>query len=124
MLWSRRDKGVTRLPPERKLLFEISVNDVDQFLGRDNPWIVPGRARVEHVFANVILDHLGDETVQSAPTGGGLLQHAGAFMIGLDRPFDGIDLATQSLEPIQQFGLFFCNVAHRPKILQGTKAPS
>jgi hypothetical protein len=77
------------------------VDDVDQFLSRDDARVIAWRSRVEHVLADVILDHFGDEAIEGTPTGGCLLQHAGALEIGLDRPLDGIDLTAQAFEAIQ-----------------------
>ncbi|MGC1387183.1 MAG: hypothetical protein WA807_04150 [Steroidobacteraceae bacterium] len=119
--------GATAVDPvtaTQKLLFEIRVDDVDQFLRGHDTRIVPGRARIEHVLANVILNDLGDEAIQRTPTRGGLLKNAGALMIGLDRALERIDLTAQAFEAIQKFGLFFCNVAHWPKILRGAAALS
>jgi hypothetical protein len=65
----------------------------------------------------VIFDYLGDETVQCAATGGCLLQHTGALVVGFDGALDGIDLAAQALEPIQQLGFFVGYVTHALRFL-------
>ena len=56
------------------------MHDLDEFLGRESLRRVPSDFGIYHVLANVVLDDLRDETIQSAATGGRLLQHRGAFM--------------------------------------------
>jgi hypothetical protein len=76
------------------------VHDFDELLGSGYPRVVTSCALINHVFANVIFDHFGDKTIESASASGSLLQYTGAFLISLDRSFDRLDLTTQSLEPI------------------------
>jgi Mg2+-importing ATPase len=46
-------------------------------------WVEWLRRRIEHVLEDVILEHLGDQAVQHASAGGGLLKDCGA-----GRPLD------------------------------------
>jgi hypothetical protein len=56
--------------------------------------------RIDHVFANVVLDNLRDESVQGPSTGGGLLKDRGTFVVRIDRAFHRFDLAAHALESI------------------------
>jgi hypothetical protein len=103
------------------LSFKVRMDDFDQILSRDYARIAARRTRIDHVLADVILDHLGDEAVQRAATGSRLLQHARAFVVGFHRTLDGINLAPQAFEPIQQFGFLFRYVTHCSEFLR-TKA--
>ncbi len=86
------------------LLFQVLVDDVDQFLSGFRVWIAAGGIRVDHVLANMVLDDFGYKAVHGAPTGGRLLQDHGALLIGLDRTFDSLNLTAQPPDPIQQLG--------------------
>jgi hypothetical protein len=103
---------VTAIVASRTLLFEVCVDYVDQFLGGDDARIVARCARVQHMLANVIFDHFGDEAIESASTGSRLLQNPGTLEIGLDRSLNGVDLTAQALEAIQQLAFFLCNMTH------------
>ena len=46
------------------------MDDLDQLLGRDRAGIVPRGRGIDHVLADMILDHLGDEPVERATTRG------------------------------------------------------
>jgi hypothetical protein len=61
------------------------VHDLDEFLGRESLRRVASCFGIYHVFANVVLDNLRDETIQRAATGGRLLQHRGTFIVRIDR---------------------------------------
>jgi Mn2+/Fe2+ NRAMP family transporter len=50
------------------------MDDLDQFLGRLSPSCTRSRG-VDEMLANMVLDNLGDEPVERAATGRGLLQH-------------------------------------------------
>src|SRR5208283_5591359 len=91
---------------------QILVDDFDKLFGREYLRRFAPRFWIDHVFANVVFDDLGNEPVECAAACGGLLQHVGAFIVGLHRPLDRLDLAAQPLEAIQQFGLLPRNVTH------------
>ena len=91
---------------------QIGVDDRDQLLGRLRPGIVARRIRIEHVLADMVLDHLGDEPVERAAAGGRLLENARAFGVGLDRALDRLELAAQPLEPVEELLFFFRDVTH------------
>ena len=79
------------------------MHDLDQLFGGDHARIIALRVRIEHVLANVVLDHLGDEPVERAPARGCLLQDAGALVIRFHGALDSVDLAAQALQAVQQF---------------------
>ncbi len=88
------------------------MDDLDQFLGGFAAGIGGRCGGVDHVFADMVLDDLGDEAVQGPAAGGGLLQHARALLIFADRPRYGLDLAAQTAQAVQQLGLLPRDVAH------------
>jgi hypothetical protein len=93
------------------------VNDLNEFFGGEGLWSLTPNLRVDHVFANVIFNDLRDESVQGASASGGLLKDGSALIVRIDGPFDRLDLTPQSLEPIQQFDLFFRNMTHASNLL-------
>jgi hypothetical protein len=99
------------------LPFQILMDDLHEFLGGRHARIVAAGPRIDHVLTDMVFDHFGDETVQGASTRRRLLQYIGALLVALDRPFNGFDLTPQSFDPIQELGLFICNVTHISKIL-------
>jgi len=60
------------------------MDDGDQLFGGLDPGVVPGSRRIDHVLADMVFDHFGDEAVHRPAAGGGLLQHAGAFAVLID----------------------------------------
>ncbi|BCA63991.1 hypothetical protein HMP09_3225 [Sphingomonas sp. HMP9] len=76
------------------------MDDLDQRLGRDGAGIVMRGGGIDHVFADMILDHLGDEPVERAATRGGLLQDTRALRVFLDRAFERFDLFLQTADPV------------------------
>ena len=75
------------------------MDDLDQLLRRLGAWIAARSRRIDEVLENVILDHLGDESVQRAAAGGGLLQHGRATRILFDAPLDGVELSADTPHP-------------------------
>src|SRR3974390_606442 len=97
-----------------QLPLQVLMDDVDQFLGRLDPRVLASGIRVEHVLADVILDHLRDETVERSAARSGLLQHAGAFLVGFDRALDGADLSAQTAQSHKELRFLFGHVTrHR-----------
>ena len=88
------------------------MNDFDQLFGRESARVILGRSRVEHVFADVILDDLAYEAVKRAATGGGLLEDAGTFAVGLHCALDGFDLTTNALKPVEELDLLVRHMRH------------
>lgn len=60
------------------------MHDIDEFLGRGDLRGITRLAGIDHVLANVVLNHFRDKAVQSAAAGGGLLQDGGAFIVRID----------------------------------------
>ena len=88
------------------------MDDVDQLVGGQRSRIISRRARINHMFPNVIFDDLRNEAIQGSSTRGRLLQHIGAFLIGSHRSFNCLDLPAQPLEAIQELGFFVRDVTH------------
>jgi hypothetical protein len=93
------------------------VDYFDEFLGRQYlrrlaccPWI-------EHVFANMILNDLGNESIQSPATGSGLLQDIRTLIIRIDRALNRFNLTAQSFHAVQKLCLFFRDMTHSSKPL-------
>jgi hypothetical protein len=98
------------------------VDDPDQLLGGPGARIVPRRLRVDDVLADMAFDDLGDEAVEGAAAGGRLLQHGRAAGLLLERALDGIELAADPPDPVEQFLLVPQSVCHfsLDPILQGS----
>jgi len=95
--------GSTPAQPERS--GEVGVDDADQLVRRHPLAAVVRRGRIDQMFADMILQHLGDEPFQRAAARRCLLQHLRTFAIGLDRPLDRVDLSAHPPQTVQQ--LFF-----------------
>jgi hypothetical protein len=52
---------------------EVRVDDLDELLGGLGARIVARRRRVDEMVANVVFDHLRNESVERTPTSGYLL---------------------------------------------------
>jgi hypothetical protein len=108
---------VVKIDIRARLLLQILVHDIDQLFCRRYPRIIGPRARINHMLANVVFDHFGDKTIESASAGRRLLEYISAFPIGLDCSFDRLNLTAQPLDPIQQLCFFFCDMTHSLKFL-------
>jgi len=86
--------------------------DFHEFLGGGHSRVVGSGARIYHMLANVILDHFRDESIERTAARGRLLQDVCTLDIGVDRPFDRLDLAAQPLDAVQEFHFFSSDVAH------------
>jgi len=76
------------------------MNDLDQFFGRRGLGSITTQLGVDHMFADMILNHFGDESVQRPAASGGLLQYTSALIIRIDRSLNRFDLAAQSLQAV------------------------
>lgn len=92
---------------------QVGMNDRDQFLGGLGARIVARGIGVEHMLADMVLDHLGDEPIERTAAGGRLLKDARTFGVSLDRALNRLKLAAQSLEPVEQLLFLFRDVTHR-----------
>jgi hypothetical protein len=90
-----RLRNLSRLPSQ------ILVNDVDQIVRRQRLGSVWPTLWVNHMFANMAFDHFGNEAIKRAATSRGLLQHAYALVIRLNRPLNRFDLPSQSFNAIK-----------------------
>src|SRR5580658_5585504 len=78
-------------------LLQILMHDLNEFFGGESLPRVARDLGIHHVFANVVLNDLGDEAVQRTATGGRLLEDRCAFIVRVHRAFHGLDLATYAL---------------------------
>lgn len=99
------------------------MHNFNEFLRRDRLRRLATGARVDHVLANMILDYLSDESVQSSAAGRGLLQDIRTFVIGMQSALNRFDLAAQAFHTIQELHLFFRNVTHGSNTLFANYTP-
>jgi hypothetical protein len=98
----------------RGRLFDIVAQYVQQFLGGFGfvaRRFAPG---IDHMHADVIFDHLRHQAVDGAAAGGQQFHHIGATGIGIERPLQRLDLATQAADAVEQPLFLFDNVTHGP----------
>ena len=88
------------------------MNDLDERFGGKCLRRVAAGSRIDHVFSNVVLDHLRDETVQGTATRGCLLKDRGTFIVRVDGTLHRLDLPTHAFETIQKLGFFLGDVSH------------
>jgi hypothetical protein len=93
------------------------MNDLDEFFGRKHLRSLAPGAWIDHVFANMVFDQLGDESVQGAAAGSCLLEDISALIIRVEGSFDRLELTAQAFDAIQQLGFFLCYVTHASKLL-------
>jgi hypothetical protein len=94
------------------LLFQVLMDDLDELFGSRHARVVALGPRVDHVLANVVLDHLGNEAIQGTPAGGGLLKYIGTVLAHLDCALNGLELTAQASDAVQKLGFLFSDVAH------------
>ena len=87
------------------------MDDVDQLLGSDGPRIILGQVGIHEVLANMILDNLGDEPFERAPTGSGLLENPAAFTVFFDGTLDRFNLALDAFQAVEEL-LSSLDVSH------------
>ena len=71
---------------------QILVNDVNEIVRRPRLRGIRPSLWVNDVFANVIFNHFGNETIERATARRGLLQYPSAIVICLNRPLNCFDL--------------------------------
>jgi hypothetical protein len=86
------------------------VGDVDEFIGRLRPHVCP--LGPDQMFADVIFEDLGQETVDRAPDGDELMHDRGAAFLGLDRLLGRLHLSADATDPIQKLLLFVYGMTH------------
>jgi hypothetical protein len=64
------------------------VNDLDDLFGREDLRSVPPCLRIDHMFADVILDDRRDAAIQRTPACGCLLKDVGTLIARLNRAFN------------------------------------
>jgi hypothetical protein len=106
-----------RIVSREALLLQILMNNLDELFSRQGLRSLAPGALIDHMFANMVFDYLGDESVQGAAAGSCLLEDIGALIIRFDGSFDRLDLTAQPFDAIQQFGFFLCNMTHGSKPL-------
>src|SRR5579864_978388 len=88
------------------------MDDPDQLLCSVRPRIIARRLRVDNVLADMVLDDLGDQPVERAAAGRDLLQHGGAAGILLEGAFDGVELAADAANPVEQLLPLLLRMSH------------
>ena len=92
------------------------MHDFDQLFGCQHSGVITRRFRINHVLSDVILDHLGDKSVQGATARSGLSEHVGALLVRIDGALDRLDLPTQTPQAKQQLFLFLCHMLSHARI--------
>src|SRR5579859_158248 len=92
---------------------QVGMHDVDQFL-RGLALRAVAALRIDHMLADMVLDHLGDEAVERAAAGGRLLQDGETGPVFLEHALNRLDLAADATHAIQEFLLFLLRVCHSP----------
>ena len=87
------------------------MDDANQFLGGLPARVVVIGGGVDQVFADVVLDDLGDEAVHGAAAGCRLLEHERALLVVDARPFDRGDLSADAFEAIEKLCLLGAEMA-------------
>jgi len=93
-------------------LFEIRLHHVDEFLCSPRSLRRRLVVRVNDVEADMSLDDLGHEPVDGATARGDRLQDRRAVFLLLEQPFDGVDLAADTTESVQQLLLVADGMSH------------
>ena len=82
---------------------QVFLQDVNQLLGGlglPGVWLTIG---INHMKADVPFKDFADESVHRASTSDQQMKDRGAVRFIFDRPFNSVDLSSQSAESIQQF---------------------
>jgi transposase-like protein len=80
---------------------QVLMHNLNELFGRQYLRRLSSGARIDHVFAYVVLDDLAYESIQRPAARGRLLKDGGAFVVRVDRPFHSLNLTAHSLESVQ-----------------------
>ncbi|SPE28565.1 hypothetical protein SBA5_670015 [Candidatus Sulfotelmatomonas gaucii] len=97
---SSRSKGKLKVPPS----LQIGTHQVDQVLGQFWSKLFLGPER--EVETNMIFQHLTHQAVDAAAHRGQLHKLITAIFVGIQRPFNCIQLAAQLAHSLKQFHFF------------------
>jgi hypothetical protein len=86
------------------------VDNLDELLRGLRAWIIAGCGRIDDMFADMVLNHLRDQSVEGALARCYLLQNGCAPGLHLHRTLNGFQLATDASDPGQQLLLFRLDV--------------
>ena len=91
---------------------DISAQHVEQFVGRLR--FAAGRCAlfVDHVHVNMVFNHFRHDAVDGAPRRGQKPHDLGAAGLGIQAPFQRVDLASQPAHAVEQFLLVGDGVGH------------
>lgn len=82
------------------------MNDLDELLGGLGMWIATRCGRVDDMIADVVFNHLGDQSIERAATRRDLLQNRSATGLRLHRAFNRLELTADAADPGQKLLLF------------------
>ena len=87
--------------------FQIRPEGVNEIVSRLG--LVPHRFgfRIKDMKTNVPIDHLSHECVHSASASRNVMQYLGTLGLLVERPFDGIHLASDTAYAVEQFLFLF-----------------
>jgi hypothetical protein len=98
--------GITKSFHSR-VLFEIAVNNVKQLFAGLDIGGCSGKMRL-----HMVLDNFSQQTVHGSAATGDPLQHISAADLFFQRALDGLDLAPNAPDSVQQFRFLADRVAH------------
>ncbi len=78
------------------------MDDLHQLFRSLSSGIVLRQIRIDQVFADVVLQNLGNETLQRSTASCGLLKDPCALLVPFDRPFDRLNLPSDAPKPVEQ----------------------
>ena len=87
------------------LSFQISADDIHQFVSGVMLFSGVRLIGIEHVHKNMPLDDLRHQTVQAAPARGHVLQNSRAILLFLKGAFDAFNLSPNAADAVEQFFL-------------------
>jgi hypothetical protein len=100
--------------------FEIAVYDLDEIIGCLGTRTADSRSGCRQMFADMILDDFGKQTVDGTTASGEKPHDLGALGLRLQSPLHCLNLPAQLARTVDELGLFADCVAHEyPYTLPG-----
>ena len=93
-------------------LLQIGSNYIDQFFGSLCLGRVLAAVGERTWKSDVSLHDFGHQTIQRPTAGSHELKDTGAFLLGVERPLDGVDLPTNASNTRQKLFFVFACVSH------------
>ncbi len=88
------------------------MDDLHQLFRSLSSRIVLRQIRIDQVFADVVLQNLGNETLQRSTASSGLLKDPCALFVPFDGPFDRLNLPSDAPKPVEQLRPVSFDMSH------------